>query len=56
MEESVFEVNMLSIDENTILSLNKQKEVHDKLKSVGIETQSIVDLDINIFGIQVYIV
>ena len=37
MEESVFEVNMLSIDENTILSLNKQKEVHDKLKSVGIE-------------------
>ena len=37
MEESVFEVNMLSIDENTILSLNKQKEVHDKLKSVGME-------------------
>ena len=37
MEESVFEVNMLSVDENTILSLNYQKEVHDKLKSVGIE-------------------
>ena len=37
MEESIFEVNMLSIDENTVLSLNKQKEVHDKLKSVGIE-------------------
>ena len=37
MEESVFEVNMLSIDENTILSLNYQKEVHNKLKSVGIE-------------------
>ena len=37
MEESVFEVNMLSIDENTILSLNYQKEVNDKLKSVGIE-------------------
>jgi len=37
MEESIFEVNMLSIDENTILSLNYQKEVNDKLKSVGIE-------------------
>ena len=37
MEESVFEVNMLSIDEKTILSFNKQKEVHNKLKSVGIE-------------------
>jgi len=37
MEESIFEVNMLSINENTILSINYQKEVHDKLKSVGIE-------------------
>ena len=37
MEESIFEVNMLSVDENTILSFNKQKEVHNKLKSVGIE-------------------
>ena len=37
MEESIFEVNMLSVDENTILSLNYQKEVHDKLKSVNIE-------------------
>ena len=37
MEESVFEINMLSVNENTILSFNKQKEVHDKLKSVGIE-------------------
>lgn len=36
-EETVFEVNMLSVDENTILSLNYQKEVHDKLKSIGIE-------------------
>ena len=37
MEESVFEVNMLSIDEKTILSFNKQKEVHDKLRQHGIE-------------------
>ena len=37
MEESIFEVNMLSIDEKTILSLNYQKEVHNKLKSVNIE-------------------
>ena len=37
MEESIFEVNMLSIDENTILSLNYQKEVHNKLKSANIE-------------------
>jgi len=31
-EETVFEINMLSIDENTILSLNYQQEVHDKLR------------------------
>lgn len=37
MEESVFEVNMLSIDEKTILSFNKQKEVHNKLRQHGIE-------------------
>ena len=37
MEESVFEVNMLSIDEKTVLSFNKQKEVHDKLRQHGIE-------------------
>jgi glycine amidinotransferase len=37
MEESIFEVNMLSVDEKTILSLNYQKEVHDKLKSANIE-------------------
>ena len=38
MEESIFEINMLSLNEKTILSLNYQKEVHNKLKSVGIET------------------
>lgn len=37
MEESIFEINMLSIDEKTILSLNYQKDVHNKLKSVNIE-------------------
>ena len=37
MEESIFEVNMLSVDEKTILSLNYQKDVHSKLKSVNIE-------------------
>ena len=36
-EETIFEVNMLSINENTILSMNYQKEVHDKLKQHGIE-------------------
>ncbi len=36
-EETLFEVNMLSIDENTILSMNYQKEVHDKLKQHGVE-------------------
>ena len=36
-EESVFEVNMLSISEEVILSLNYQKEVHDKLKQHGME-------------------
>ena len=36
-EETVFEVNMLSINESTILSLNYQKEVHNKLEKHGIE-------------------
>ena len=36
-EESIFEVNMLSISEEVILSLNYQKEVHDKLKKHNIE-------------------
>ena len=36
-EESIFEVNMLSVSENVILSLNYQKEVHDKLKKHGME-------------------
>lgn len=36
-EETVFEVNMLSVDENTILSLNYQEQVHNKLKSINIE-------------------
>ena len=36
-EETVFEVNMLSVNESTILSLNYQKEVHDKLLKHGIE-------------------
>ena len=37
MEETIFEMNMLSINENTVLSLNYSKEIHDQLKSVGIE-------------------
>ena len=36
-EESVFEVNMLSVDTKTILSLNYQPEVHNALKKHGIE-------------------
>lgn len=36
VEETVFEVNMLSIDPETILCLNKQDSVHDALKSRGI--------------------
>ena len=36
-EETIFEVNMLSVDEKTILSLNYQEEVHAKLKEHGIE-------------------
>jgi len=36
-EETLFEVNMLSIDTQTILSMNYQKDVHTKLKSHGIE-------------------
>ena len=36
-EETIFEVNMLSISPELIPSLNKQKDVHDKLKQHGIE-------------------
>ncbi len=36
-EESIFEVNMLSVDTETILSLNYQPEVHASLKKHGIE-------------------
>jgi hypothetical protein len=36
-EESIFEVNMLSVDTETILSLNYQSEVHASLKKHGIE-------------------
>ena len=36
-EETMFEVNMLSISEEVILSLNYHKDVHDKLKQHGIE-------------------
>ena len=36
-EETLFEVNMLSIDTKTILSMNYQKDVHRKLKAHGIE-------------------
>ena len=36
-EETVFEVNMLSVDENTIISLNYQEECHKKLREHGIE-------------------
>lgn len=36
-EETQFEVNMLSVSEDTILSMNYQKEVHNKLKQHGIE-------------------
>lgn len=36
-EESIFEVNMFSINEETILSLNYQREVHNKLKQYNIE-------------------
>ena len=36
-EESVFEVNMVSVNENTILSTNYDKKVHQALKSRGIE-------------------
>ena len=35
-DETFFEVNMLSLDEKNILTLNYQKEIHDKLKSVGV--------------------
>ena len=36
-EETMFEVNMLSINENTILSLNYHQQVHNELKKHGIE-------------------
>ena len=36
-EETMFEVNMLSVSEEVILSLNYHKDVHDKLKQHGIE-------------------
>ena len=36
-EESVFEVNMLSVSEEVILSMNYQPEVHNALKKHGIE-------------------
>lgn len=36
-EETLFEVNMLAVNENVSLSLNYQKEVHDKLKQHGVE-------------------
>ena len=35
-DETLFENNMLSLDERNIFSLNYQKEIHDKLNSVGI--------------------
>ena len=36
-EESIFEVNMLSVNPETVLSLNYQSEVHASLKKHGIE-------------------
>jgi hypothetical protein len=36
-EETVFEVNMLSVNEETILSMNYQPEVHKALEKHGIE-------------------
>ena len=36
-EETIFEVNMLSVNPNTVLCLNYQKELHDKIRSIGIE-------------------
>ena len=35
-DETLFEVNMLSLDEKNILTLNYQTEVHDKLKSANV--------------------
>ena len=48
-EETIFEVNMLSVDEKTIISLNHQEDIHKKLEEHGINPL-IVDLDIEIFG------
>lgn len=36
VEESVFEVNMLSVSEDTILCLNDNKSVQDHLRSIGL--------------------
>ena len=35
-EETIFEVNMLSVDEKTIISLNHQEDIHKKLEEHGI--------------------
>jgi len=37
VEETVFEVNMLSISEDTILCLNKNETVHEHLRSIGLD-------------------
>ena len=37
-DETLFENNMLSLDERNIFSLNYQKEIHDKLNSVGVRS------------------
>jgi hypothetical protein len=36
VEETVFEVNMLSVSEDTILCLNKNETVHEHLRSIGL--------------------
>ena len=35
-EETIFEVNMLSVDEKNIISLNHQEDIHKKLEEHGI--------------------
>ena len=37
VEETVFEVNMLSVSEDTILCLNKNDSVHEHLRSIGLD-------------------
>ena len=37
VEETVFEVNMLSVSEDTILCLNKNETVHEHLRSIGLD-------------------